>query len=234
MSASDNDRAGDLLIQEVDEDLRREQYEKLWKLYGHWVIAAALAVVLIVAGYQGWQTWDHKQRQAESAALQAAQQLAEQGKTQDAMTAFTKLAADGSKGVALEAQTRRAELLLQGGDRAGAVAAYDLLAASSAPQLYRDLAVIKAAMLALDGGDASGYEPKLAGLANAANPWHAQASEALAMIALKKGDAARATELYKQLADDALAPEGLRGRAAEMLAALTQQQTTKPADKIKG
>ena len=83
MSASDKDSAGDLLIQEVDEELRRDQYQQLWKRYGNFVIAAVLGMILVVAGYQGWQTWQAKQRQDEAAKYAIAQALAAQGKTQE-------------------------------------------------------------------------------------------------------------------------------------------------------
>lgn len=225
MSVNDQDRASDLLIQEVDEDLRREQYEKLWKQYGNWIIAAALAVVLIVAGYQGYQGWDKNQRNKEALAFEAARSLAATGKTQEASDAFAKLAADGHAGVAVESQMIRAQLLQQSGDNAGAVAAYEALAKSSAPSVYRDLAVVKAALLTIDNGDASPYEPRLAQIANASNPWHSLATETLAMQAIKKGDLAKATDFYKKLSDDATTPEGMRGRATEMLAALAQAKS---------
>ncbi|HVI52028.1 MAG TPA: tetratricopeptide repeat protein [Candidatus Sulfotelmatobacter sp.] len=231
MSVSDQDRAGDLLIQEVDEELRHEQYAKLWKRYGHWAISAAVAVVVIVAGYQGWQNWDKSQREQEAVALQSAQALATQGKTQEASEALAKLAADAHGGVAVQAQMTRAQMFQQAGDVPGAIAAYDLLAKSSAPALYRDLAVIKASLLALEAGDASAYEAKLAEIAAPANSWHAQATELLAMVAVKKGDLTKAIELYKKLSDDAGTPEGMRGRATQMLAALNQAQA---AAKVKG
>lgn len=224
MSVSDQDRAGDLLIQEVDEELRHEQYAKLWSRYGHWAIGAAVAVVAVVAGYQGWQSWDHSQREKEALALQSAQALISQGKTQDASEALAKLAADAHGGIAVEAQMSRAEMFQKSGDVAGAIAAYDLLAKSSAPALYRDLAVVKAALLALDAGDLSAYQARLAEIAAPTNAWHAQATEILAMAALKTGDMAKATELYKALSDDAGTPEGMRGRATQMLAAIAQAQ----------
>jgi hypothetical protein len=40
------------IFQEVEEDVRRERYEKLWKKYGNYIIALA---VLIVAGVAAWQ-----------------------------------------------------------------------------------------------------------------------------------------------------------------------------------
>lgn len=229
MSASDKDSAGDLLIQEVDEELRREQYHKLWKQYGNWIVGAVVGVVLVVAGYQGWQEWQGHQRQKEAAAYVAAEELLNQGKTTEALEALSRLAADANTGFGVAAAMRRAEELTRQGDVAGASAAYEKISASSAPAYYRDLAVLKLALLTVDTADPAKLEPKVAPLAVVANPWHFTATEVLALIARKKGDAKRATELYKQLADDLQAPAGIRARAAEMLAVLAPA-----ADKAKG
>ena len=42
----------DNLFREVEEELRRERMEKLWKQYGNYVIAAAALIVIIVLGYK--------------------------------------------------------------------------------------------------------------------------------------------------------------------------------------
>ncbi len=241
MSVSDNDPAGDLLIQEVDEELRREQYHRLWKRYGNYIIAAALAVVLTVAGYQGWQSWENKQRQADAAKFSAAVELIAQGKTDAALGALAKLAGDSRTGIGIAADMRRAELLAERGDLHGATAAYEEIMGSSAPQLYRDLALLKESLLTLDTADPVQLQKRIAPLAEMGAPWHYTATELLALIAQKQGDGKHATELYKQLTDDLQAPQGVRARAAEMLtvlgsaaAAPASLPATKPADKAKG
>jgi hypothetical protein len=52
------------------------------------------------------------------------------------------------------------------------------------------------------------------------NPWRPTALELTAAAQLKSGDKAGALAIYKQLADDLAAPEGVRARAAEMAAVL--------------
>jgi len=39
------------IFQEVEEDVRRERYEQLWKKYGNYMVAAAIVVVMAVGGY---------------------------------------------------------------------------------------------------------------------------------------------------------------------------------------
>ena len=74
---ADKDLEQDSLFREVDEELRQEQFSKLWKQYGKYAIGAAVSLVAAVGGYQAWQTWDLNRRTADSlqfaGALQAIQ-----------------------------------------------------------------------------------------------------------------------------------------------------------------
>ncbi|MEE8534520.1 MAG: hypothetical protein V3S45_00650, partial [Kiloniellales bacterium] len=53
-----------------------------------------------------------------------------------------------------------------------------------------------------------------------ANPWRHSAREISAVLAFRSGDREKAVELFTGLAKDASAPEGIRARAGEMLAAI--------------
>ncbi len=54
----------------------------------------------------------------------------------------------------------------------------------------------------------------------AGDPWRPTVLELTAIARLQSGDKSGALDLYKSLADDLAAPQGLRARAAEMAAAL--------------
>ena len=56
----------DHLFEEIEEDLRAERYAKLWKRYGKFVIAGFIALIVGVAGFKGWQTYDQKIRAEQS------------------------------------------------------------------------------------------------------------------------------------------------------------------------
>ncbi|MCH7664263.1 MAG: hypothetical protein IH859_10405 [Chloroflexi bacterium] len=43
------DQTQDSFLREIEEELRQERYAKLWKKYGNYLIAAALAFVLLSA-----------------------------------------------------------------------------------------------------------------------------------------------------------------------------------------
>jgi hypothetical protein len=218
------DAAADLLIKEVDEDLRQEELNRLWKRHGGLLAGGALALVLAVAGWQGWQGWDVKQRQAASARYSETSALVEQGKKAEAGEVLAKLSAEGPKGYRLLADFRRADMAQQAGDFAGAAGLYAKIAADGGvDKVYRDMATIRAAYLTLDGADPAAIEKQVEPLAAESSSWRHSAREILALAALKRGDAARAADLFGKIAEDAAAPQGLRARAAEMLAATGQR-----------
>lgn len=146
------DAAQDALFREVDEELRHEQMASLWKKYGGVVIAAALAVVLSVAGYQGWKYWQNSVREDEAARYQAALTLLEQGDTQEAMARLETLGNEASTGYGAIAALQGAALKAEQGDTAGAVDAYRAIAGNSGnDQAFRDLATVLAVLHAMEG-----------------------------------------------------------------------------------
>lgn len=210
------DIATELLIQEIEEDLKHEQYAKLWRKFGGVVIGACVAIVAVVAGYQGWQSYYSGQRRDEAAAFATASGLAA---TQEAAAALDKLALQAQTGYGILAELRRASLLAEAGDADAAKAAYDTIAAkTSIAPVYRNLAILRSVALSLDSGDPAALQIRLQPLV--ATGWRHSALELQALLAQRQGDTARMREIYQQLADDMATPQSLRGRAAEMLSAL--------------
>ena len=78
----------DSLFREVDEEVRQEQFKKLWDRFGNLVIALGVLVILGVAGVQGWRYWQLKQSEAAGDSFFAAVQLASGGKAADAVKQF--------------------------------------------------------------------------------------------------------------------------------------------------
>lgn len=221
MSTQNNDAAADLLIREVDEELKQEQLQAVWKKHGSLLVSGAVALVLAVAGWQAWNAWDGKQRAKSGGEFSAAMQALQQGNREEAVTQLGKVAAEGSAGYQVLADFKLADLKLASGDREGAIALFERVAAGRGDDVYRDLARLKAGYLKLDGsdGDVSAAEASVAPLAVESSAWRHSAREIQALAALKRGDGARATDLFRKIADDPAAPQGVRARAAEMLAA---------------
>ena len=224
MNDNHDDAAAELLIKEVDEDLRHEQLDQLWKKHGGLLSAAAIAVVLAVAAYQGWNAWESKQRQASSLRYAEAGTLLEQGKKDEAAEVLEKLQTEGTKGYRVLAELRLADLRQQQGDLVGAAALYQKLAADSGvDQVYRDMALIRAGYLTVDSADPATLDKAMEPLAQESSSWRHSAREIQALVALRRGDTARAGDLFAKIAEDAAAPQGVRARAAEMMAATGQR-----------
>ena len=211
------------IFQEVDEELRRENFAKLWARYGKYVIALAVVIVLATAGVGQWRKYQLHQREAEGARYAAALDLARQGKEKDAADALAVIAREGAGGHATLARLEAAALKARAGDVAGAIADYGALAGDgSADTVYRDVATLLWAQLSLKSGDARAIIDKLMPLSSAGNPWHPTALELVALAELKAGNKAEARATYLRVADDPDAPQGLRARATEMVAALAE------------
>lgn len=211
------------IFREIDEELRRENVAKLWQRYGNYVIAVAVLAVVATAAVVGWREYQARQRQAEGAHYAEALALAGEGKDQAATAIFAEIGRNAGGGHAVLARLEEAALRAKAGDVEGAVAIYDALAHDgSVEPAFRDVATIMAARAGLDKDDPKATIARLAALTDAANPWHATALELTALAQLKAGDKAAAHATYQRLADDLDAPQGLRARAAEMIAALPQ------------
>lgn len=211
------------IFEEVDEELRRENFAKLWARYGKYVIALAVLVVLATGGVVQWRRYQLHQREDEEARYAAALTLAQQGKDKDAADAFALIAREAGGGHAMLARLEAAALKARSGDVDGAIAAYDRIAADAAVDpIYRDVARLVWAQLNLKNGDPQSIIAKLAPLTAADNPWHPSALELTALAQLKAGNKAEARAIYERLAADLGSPQSLRTRAGEMITALAE------------
>ena len=208
------------IFSEVDEDLRRDKYEDLWKRYGKLLMAGAAAVVLLTAGFVGWQEYSKRARLEAGGSFAAAKAMTEDGRNADAATAFAALADSAGGGYAKIARLEEAAAVAAVGDRPAAIALYDKLAADFSGDTFGELAALLAAQHVLDDGDIAGARKRLEPLIGAGKAWRYSAMELIALAALAEGDADSARKGFKELTDDASAPQGVRTRSAEMLAAL--------------
>src|ERR1700741_896169 len=100
------------IFDEVEEEVRKERWEQLWKKYGNYAVALGVVVVLGVAGYRGWQAYQHHLNEEASDAFLAASQMADNGNPAGAESAFAKLAADAPSGYETVAKFAEAAVLL--------------------------------------------------------------------------------------------------------------------------
>jgi hypothetical protein len=209
----------DNIFQEVDEEVRREQFKKLWERYQVFVLAAAVLVVLSVAGWRTYDWWETKKAAEAGAAFEAAIALSEQNKHAEAEAAFSKIAQDSTTTYRTLALMRAAAELAQTDPKA-AVAAYDKITANASVGLeLRDLAGLRAGALLMDSGAFADARQRFEPLAGGDHTFRHTARELLALAAWRAGDTAAAKNWIEMISTDPGTPPDERNRM-EMLTAL--------------
>jgi hypothetical protein len=208
----------DSFIREVNEELRQDQAKALWDRYGPIALAAAVAVVLVTAGWVAWDYWTTSRANKSGDDFSQALLLANQGKADEALAALAALEKDGYGAYPLLARMRAATVLADKGDAAGAVAGFDAVAADgSVPAAIRDMARLRAAYILVDSGAYADVAQRVETLTADSNPLRHSAREALGLSAWKEARAADALKLFEQVADDPTAPRNSRERATMMV-----------------
>jgi hypothetical protein len=207
------------IFQEVDEELRRERLQKLWDRYQNYIIAGAVAVVLGVAGWRGYDYLENKKAADSGTAFEVALRLADEGKHGEAEAAFAKVAAEGTPGYRSLARLREAAELADRDPKA-ALAAYQKVAADgSVGQVLQDLAAARVGALQIDAGSFDQAKATLEPLTAQGRTFRHTARELLAFGAWRSGDATAARRWADMIITDGQTPASTRNRV-EMLNAL--------------
>jgi hypothetical protein len=201
------------IFNEIDEELRGDQFRRLWSRYSGLIIAVAVLIVIGVAGWRGYEYWALQVARADGDKYLAALQLSAKGDYQGASAALKGIETSGSSGYRTLARLRGADELSLAGDQPGAIAAFDAIAKDgSVPTLFQNFARIRAAYLALDLEERAQLEARLKPINSAGNPWRHAAREILAFAAFKAGDSAAAKGYVDQIETDAETPADLTNR----------------------
>lgn len=216
----ERDRRRDLsdIFHEVEEDLRRDKMDELWKKYGPWLMVAGGTFIIVIAGFLWFSDYQEKQRHARSDEYLAAIDLVAAGNVDAGIAALDVIVTKGNSGYAALALLAKGAQLTDDGDLAGAIAAYDELAASSlGDDVLRDVAVVKAGWLAAETEDFATVQAKMADVVSGQSVWAPAAREVVAFSAFKNGDLEMARGLLGELMTDAATPQGMRARSRELL-----------------
>lgn len=202
--------SNDTLLREVDEELRRDRVRKLWRQFGPFVIGAAVGVVLLVAGFEGWKWWTESSSARSSDQFYAAAKIADGTDFDAAKKALDEVIAQGSGAYPVLAQFREASLLAQQGKIDEAVAAYDALGTSIQEPKLREMALVMGANLLVDKGDVAAVEQRVGGSIAPDSPLRNAAREVLGLVQYKAGQLDAAMTTFQAIMDDPLASRDLQ------------------------
>lgn len=206
----------DSFINEVTDEVRRDQLYGTLRRYGWIGIVAVLAIV----GGAAWNEYAKAQRDAKAEAVgDAVLQALEADEAAARVEALAAVPAEGTA-VALVALMTANEQQVAG-DTAAAVATLEALAiAADVPPDYRALASIKALMLGAGIMDEASRLAGLEALAVPGNPYRMLALEQLALAEIAAGQTDAALARLARMIEDAEATQSLRQRAADLIVAL--------------
>jgi hypothetical protein len=200
------------IFREVEEDVRRERLQKIWKAYGDYIIAAAVLVFAGIAGFQLWQRHQDNERAKAANALAAAQQMTN---PVQAAEAYNNLAKNAPGGYALVARLSAANALAASGRTKDGVEIYRQIANDNSGMIGM-VARLRAAWALSESGTRKELADLVAPLDQDGSAWRPLAREVLAYADYRAMDMTAAQAKYQALARDPNTPETLRRRAEAM------------------
>jgi hypothetical protein len=207
------------IFEEVDESIRNDRVAELWKKYGAFVWAAAIALVLAVALRVYLNDRAAAAKDARAAEFESALELLEAGNYSAAKDALSAMVAADTPLSPLAAHyLARAEY--EGSGDAGAAADVLIGAAANKDDPYGRIALLKAVYLESADLSLAEVRERLASLVGLQSPLGTLARELVAAKAYEAGEVAFARTEFNRLLFDANAPEGLKRRARVALEAM--------------
>jgi len=204
----------DSFIDEVTEEVRRDRLFAMFRKYG-WI------GVMLVVGIVGGAAWNEWQKaRAETRAEVFGDGLIDaldMGGPDERRAAIAAIPADGSQ-IALKSLMLASD---PAEDKAQTLAALDaLIADSTQPQVYRDIASLRRVMVAGTDQPIAERRAALEAMAVPGRAFRTLALEQLAYLLIEDGKSDEAIAALSALMQDQEAPGPLRSRAGQVITAL--------------
>ena len=222
-------------INEVEEELRKDEYNRLLKRYGPFIIAIIVAIVAGTGFLEYRKYAKDKAARATSASYVAASNKATEGQPEVALTEFLDIADKAPAGYAGLSLVRAATIKLEAGERNEAVRLLDQAAATFEAPRHIQLAQIKAAYILAGEGAYNDVLSRAGTLSVKDAPYEFLARELVGFAALQSGDSAKAREQYGYLESIPGVPATIKERAKQALSLMrTSAALESPVEMTKG
>jgi len=204
-------------INEVEEELRKDQYNALLKKWGPLLGAAAVALVLGTAAYQYLDSRNERLAKSASISYFDAYDKFDAGETDAAKAEFIAISDAARPGYAGLSLMQAAGIALDKGDAAEAVRLFDEAAAKFSHPRHVHLAKLKAAYILMDQGQYDDVNTRIMPLIESGAPYEHLAQELAGFVALEQGDTRTARSKFALLARGVDVSPGVQNRAEQML-----------------
>ena len=213
--------SNEAFYREVDEELRRDQLKTMWQRYGWFILGGIVLLLALIAGFIWWQNRQQAERGEMGETLTAVFSDVQAQQTKDIAPRLDRLAEEGTPGYRAAALLTKADVAIQEGNEAAAIAAFKAVAEDEElAEPFRNLALIRQTTLEFDKLPAAQVIQRLRPLAQGGSPWFGSAGELVALAHLKQQQSAEAARIFAGIAKDRTLPRSMRSRAVQMAGAL--------------
>ncbi len=220
----------ELLMREVDEDVRRDKFDEAWQKYKGIIIGTAVSIVLVVAANTFWKDHVRTKRDAASDAYTAALVKAE-SEGADVSSVWSESRSELSEAYIELSYLQEAAALFKADKFDEALITYDILANNTdADTRFRELAQLLASRIEFKQGKYGKARGRLFTLSSEDNLWTYSAQETLALIDIAEGNINDAVSKLSKIALSPSAPTAMQKRAEELKQLLEQQMTEELQD----
>lgn len=212
----------DSFLNSINEDLKNEDYQELWKKYGKAITWGGICLIAASGIWSMWQRQDLSDREALSIQFSLAQEGLSAGNSDKAMTILRELAKSSKLGYSTLAKFEYAAILREKRDTKAFEQYKNIYLDKKVPRIYQNFAYICYVHSALDLMPEQELMTKLDEFARhlqaiAESSWKCLAIECLAFVLLKKGDIKQARANLETLAKLPEIPKAMLDRSRELL-----------------
>lgn len=208
-----DDHAEDALYREITEEVQAQKAYDFVKKNMRWLIAAAVAILIITAGIQLFRHYKHQAKAVQAREFEAALELAQSGDFAGADAAFARAAAKISGGMGDLALFKSAIMDLQTGKGSEKL---EQLAKSGATRDFRDLALIHVALIRADSMDGAQFEKFISPALTIRSPFYYTGMLLVAQKYLAEDNAAAGRKWLDKIINDKNAPASVAGMAESL------------------
>ncbi|WP_017930763.1 tetratricopeptide repeat protein [Robiginitomaculum antarcticum] len=205
-------------INEVEEELRKDQYNELLRKWGPYLAAAAVLLVLGAALYEFMDYRNDRAAKSASISYFAAYEKYDAGNLDAAQSDFLAISEAARPGYAGLSLMQAAGIALEKGDSEKAVELLDQAADTFSDPRHVHLARLKAGYILMDQGRYDEANNRIEPLLAGDSPYEHLAQELAAFAALEQGDLRTARSKFALLSRGVDVTPGVQTRAEQMMA----------------
>jgi len=200
------------LFKEIEDDIKQEKFEKLWRSFGRVMVWASIGLVVVTVGFVLWQNNSQNAAEAKTAQLLRGIDRLQIEDYKGAAPIFSALTDEDNSPYYAIAMLRKAQAQELSGDKEGAEKTYAVLAKHDGD--LAEIAKLK--------GKIDNVAPN--------SPFYYSLLEYKAWQLLGEGKKADAAENFKNLANDEKTPKTIAERAGEVLRTIAPEKQNEKSD----